>query len=81
MARLRLGVLIDEKPVKLTIELPAPVHRDLISYAALHATENGLAKVEAERLVAPMLAMFMAEDREFAKARREGRGATRTKDA
>jgi hypothetical protein len=47
MARLRLGVLIDEKPVKLTIELLAPVHRDLISYAALHATENGLAKVEA----------------------------------
>lgn len=80
MGKLRLGVLVDEKPVRLTVEMPAPVHRDLISYARLHASENGLDKMEAERLIAPMLAMFMAEDREFAKARREARVGGRMKD-
>jgi hypothetical protein len=30
MAKLKLGVIADDKPVKLTIELPAAVHRDLL---------------------------------------------------
>ena len=71
--KLRLGVLVDEKPVRLTVELPAPVHRDLNAYAALHAAEHGHEQTSPERLVAPILAMFMAEDREFQKVRREGR--------
>jgi len=75
MAKLLLGVLVDEKPVRLTVELPAPVHRDLIAYAALHAAENGQEQAQPERLVAPILALFMAEDREFLKAKREGKGA------
>jgi hypothetical protein len=33
MAKLKLGAIADEKPVKLTIELPATVHRDLVAYA------------------------------------------------
>jgi|UPI0003FB3022 hypothetical protein len=33
MAKLKLGAIADDKPVKLTIELPAAVHRDLIAYA------------------------------------------------
>jgi len=33
MAKLKLGTIPDDKPVKLTIELPAPVHRDLLAYA------------------------------------------------
>jgi hypothetical protein len=33
MAKLKLGPLVDEKSVKLTIELPANVHRDLLAYA------------------------------------------------
>ena len=33
MAKLKLGTLLDDKPVKLTIDLPANVHRDLLSYA------------------------------------------------
>jgi len=74
MTKLKLGVLIDEKPVRMTVELPAPVHRDLIAYAALHARENGHDQAQPERLVAPILAMFMAEDREFAKGKREGKG-------
>ena len=33
MATLKLGAIIDERPVRLTIELPAAVHRDLATYA------------------------------------------------
>jgi hypothetical protein len=33
MTKLKLGPLADDKPVKLTIELPAAVHRDLVAYA------------------------------------------------
>jgi hypothetical protein len=33
MAKLKLGPLEDDKPVKLAVELPAALHRDLIAYA------------------------------------------------
>ena len=33
MAKLKLGAIGDDKPVKVTLELPATVHRDLVSYA------------------------------------------------
>ena len=40
MAKLKLGAIPDDKPVKLTIELPAAVHRDLIAYAASARPRN-----------------------------------------
>lgn len=69
MAKLKLGALADEKPVRLTVELPAAVYRDLVAYAELLGAETGQAS-EPAKLVAPMLARFMAGDREFAKGRR-----------
>jgi hypothetical protein len=33
MAKLKLGAIEDPKPVRLTIELPAELHRDLLAYA------------------------------------------------
>jgi hypothetical protein len=33
MAKLKLGGIADDKPVKLTVELPAAVHSDLLAYA------------------------------------------------
>ena len=33
MAKLKLGPLPDDKPVKVTVELPGPLHRDLAAYA------------------------------------------------
>jgi hypothetical protein len=33
MAKLKLGAIQDDKPVKLTVELPAALHRDLVAYA------------------------------------------------
>lgn len=70
MAKLKLGPLADDKPIKLTLELPAPIHRDLVAYAAALARETGRPTEEPAKLVAPMLARFMATDRAFAKARR-----------
>ena len=31
MSKLKLGPLPDDKPVKVTVELPASVHRDLVA--------------------------------------------------
>ena len=70
MAKLKLATIEDVKPVKLTIELPASVHRDLLAYGAVLARETDHAVIEPEKLVAPMLARFMATDRAFAKLRR-----------
>ena len=79
MSKLKLGPLADDKPVRLTIELPAATHRDLVAYAEVLGRENGQA-VEPAKLIAPMLARFMATDRGFTSARAGlGRsGQTRT---
>ncbi len=69
MIRLKLGALRDDKPVKLTIELPAALHRDLCDYAELLGKQTGQ-KLLPEKLVAPMLERFIATDRGFASARK-----------
>lgn len=70
MTKLKLGALADDRPVKLTVELPAAVHRDLAAYAAALAAETGGEPAMPEKLVAPMLARFMASDRGFVRGRR-----------
>jgi hypothetical protein len=71
MTKLKLSAVPDERPVKITVELPAAIHRDLALYAEALAQEIGQAAVEPAKLVAPMLARFMAADRAFAKAKRD----------
>ena len=68
MGKLKLGALEDDKPVRISVELPAALHRDLLAYAEILGRENGQA-VEPAKLVAPMIARFMATDRGFAKMR------------
>lgn len=70
MTRLKLGALSDDKPVKVTHELPASLHRDLVAYAKILARESGQPIGDPVRLIAPMLTRFMATDRLFAKLRR-----------
>ncbi len=70
MAKLKLGAIADEKPVKLTVELPAAVHRDLLAYADILGRETGQSIVDPAKLIAPMLVRFMATDRAFSKTRR-----------
>ena len=35
MTKLKLGALPDDKPSKVTVELPAQLHRDLVVYAEI----------------------------------------------
>ena len=64
--KLKLFAILDDTPVKLTVELPASVHRDLVAYGEALAQDGGRA-VEPAKLVPPMLARFMGTDRAFAK--------------
>jgi hypothetical protein len=68
--KLKLTAIPDDRPVKLTIELPAAVHRDLVAYADVLARQTGQ-KLDPTKLIAPMLARFMSTDRAFLRARRE----------
>ena len=76
MAKLKLGAIADDRPVKLTIELPAAIHRDLVAYAEALGRETGQPINEPAKLIAPMLARFIDGDRAFAKLRRSPTGST-----
>lgn len=71
MAKLKIGVLSDEKPVKVNVELPASVHRDLLAYAEAIGNQSGQPISDPAKLVVPMLTRFMATDRAFAKFRKQ----------
>ena len=70
MAKLKIGALNDDKPVKVTAELPATVHRDLVAYAEILARESGQPVSDPVKVIVAMLARFMATDRAFTKARK-----------
>ncbi len=70
MAKLKLGPIADHKPVKVTLELPASLHRDLKAYAEILGREAGQPPPDPIRLIVPMLERFIATDRGFAKALR-----------
>jgi hypothetical protein len=69
MTKLKLGAIIDEKSVRITVDLPGAIHRDLVAYAEALSKESGQ-PTEPAKLIAPMLARFMATDRAFVRARR-----------
>ncbi|UHD45746.1 DUF2274 domain-containing protein [Aureimonas altamirensis] len=70
MAKLKLGPLADDKPVKVSVELPAALRQDLTAYADVLARETGQPVPDPVKLIVPMLERFIATDRAFAKARR-----------
>ena len=70
MTKLKLGPIADDKSVKVTVELPADLHRDLAAYADVLGRENGHPPTDPVRLIVPMRERFIATDRAFAKARR-----------
>ncbi|MCF6108942.1 DUF2274 domain-containing protein [Mesorhizobium muleiense] len=71
MTRLKLSSIPDDRPVKVTIELPAAVHRDLVAYAEVLGQETGQTIADPTKLVALMLQRFMTTDRAFSRARRQ----------
>ncbi len=75
MAKLKLGSITNDKPVKVSLSLPGALHRDLVAYAEVLARETDEPVPDPVKLVVPMLERFIATDREFAKARREAADA------
>lgn len=72
MTKLKLGPIEDDKPVKLTIELPPSLFRDLVAYGEALGRQSGAPPIDPARLVSPMLRQIMSTDRQFARSRRTG---------
>lgn len=70
MTRLKLADLADEKPVRLTVEVSARLHRELLAYAAALNSGEPKGAPTPERLIPPMIERFISTDRSFAKGRR-----------
>ncbi|PQA75142.1 DUF2274 domain-containing protein [Brucella oryzae] len=70
MTKLKLGPLIEDKSVKVTMELPGALHRNLIAYAEVLARESGQPTADPVRLIVPMLERFISTDRGFLRMRR-----------
>lgn len=70
MTRLKLEDIVGDKPIKLTIEIPARLHRDLVDYGLMLNGGIGDGAPRPADLVPPMLARFVASDRAFRKVRR-----------
>ncbi|MBV9560271.1 MAG: DUF2274 domain-containing protein [Bradyrhizobium sp.] len=68
------------KPVKVAIELPAAVHRDLVAYADILSRESGRAISDPAKLIAPMITRFMATDRAFVRSRRANQPSAANRD-
>lgn len=70
MTRLKLEDLTDEKPVRLTVEMSARLHRELLAYATALNGGDPKGAPTPERLIPPMIERFIATDRSYTKLRR-----------
>jgi superoxide dismutase, Fe-Mn family len=59
---LKLGTIADDRPVRLTVQLPASVHRMLLGYAELHGRQTGQV-LAVDKLIPAILERFMTTDR------------------
>lgn len=74
MPKLKLGPLLDDKPVKVSADLSAGVHRDLVAYAEALAKETGQPIGDPTRLIPVIVERFMASGRAFTKTSRQSNG-------
>ncbi|WP_419739547.1 DUF2274 domain-containing protein [Ruegeria sp.] len=78
MTNLRLARLPDRTPTRITITVDAELNAALRDYAALYRATYGEDEKVAD-LIPFMLDAFLASDRAFAKARKEGIAQAKTK--
>lgn len=71
MTKLKLDAIVDEKPVKLTLDIPAALHRDLLAYGEILGQQAGQPAPPPAKLIVPMLDRFLKTDRGFARARKQ----------
>jgi len=76
MKKLKLAPLIDDRPVKLIVTIPASLHRTLIAYAEALAALSGTPPHDPAKLIGPMLEEFIKGDHAFREIRRKS--ATRS---
>ena len=69
MTTLRITEIPDDRPVRVTVQLPADLHRDLLAYAAM-VCDNGR-PADPIKLLPHMIRAFIGSDRVFQKARRD----------
>jgi hypothetical protein len=60
MAKLKLGPIINGKPVKIALVLPAALHRDITANADILSRESEQPITDPVRLIVPMLERFIA---------------------
>jgi hypothetical protein len=75
--KLKLSAVPDERPVKVTVELPAAVFKDLQAYADAIGCESGHDAPDPVKLISPMLQRFMATDKGFRKVKGQLKAADR----
>lgn len=78
MTRLSLSDITDRKPVKVTVEIPARLHRDLLAYGVVLNNGEGKGAPSPEQLIPPMIERFIATDRGFARLRKPGTSRPRS---
>ncbi len=71
MAKLKLGPVEMDKPVRVSVKLPAPIYRNLLAYAGALATATKQEPLKPDKLIPAMIEHFMATDRGFARFRRQ----------
>lgn len=71
MAKLKLGPVEIDKPVRVTIRLPAAIYRNLLAHAKALATATGQEPLKPDKIIPAMVEHFMATDRGFAKFRKQ----------
>jgi hypothetical protein len=72
MPELKLAKLPDRTPAKITISVSAELNQALRQYADIYRTAYGQDEPVPE-LIPFMLEAFLESDREFAKARKNGK--------
>ena len=65
MNKLKLGPVIEDKPVRVSIDIAAPLYRELVAYGSILAKETGQTKIEPAKLLAPMIEKFIKGDKVF----------------
>ena len=71
MSKLRLGIVESDKPVRITIKVPAAVYRNLLAYADALAAATRQEPLKPDKIIPAMVEQFMATDRGFTKFRRK----------
>jgi hypothetical protein len=75
MPKLKLAAVEDDKPVRISLELPAALHRDLVAYGEVLGRQGAGKAIAPDKLIAPMLARFMSTDRAFVRLRKAAAGS------